>query len=123
MSGLFTVFNKEVRENLRDRRAAFNSLLLGPILFPFLIIGLSYFGMSEQEEKARAGAGTAGGGYAEYAPNLLRFLEQQQVVIVAEPDDPEGLVQRQEYPAVLRIPAGFPGAVAGRRAGRGGADR
>ena len=33
MSGLTTVFRKEVRENVRDRRALFNSLLLGPLLF------------------------------------------------------------------------------------------
>ena len=32
MSGLLTVFRKEVRENIRDRRALFNSLLLGPLL-------------------------------------------------------------------------------------------
>ena len=41
MSGWLTVFRKEVMENLRDRRAAFNSLLLGPILFPFIIIGMT----------------------------------------------------------------------------------
>ncbi len=52
MTGLWTVFRKEVRENLRDRRAAFNSLLLGPIVFPFLIIGMSYLTLSSQEERA-----------------------------------------------------------------------
>ena len=39
MNGLTIVFKKEVRENLRDRRALFNSLLLGPLLFPVLFIG------------------------------------------------------------------------------------
>lgn len=107
MSGLLTVFGKEVKESLRDRKATFNSLLLGPILFPFLIIGLSYFGMSQQEEKAEQVLELPIVG-AQYAPNLVRFLQQQQVVIIAEPDDPEGLVQRQEYPAVVRIPEQYP---------------
>ena len=41
MSGLLAVFRKEVRENIRDRRALFNSLLLGPLLFPLLFVGLA----------------------------------------------------------------------------------
>ena len=39
MSGLTTVVRKEVTENIRDRRAIFNSLLLGPIA-TFLIVVL-----------------------------------------------------------------------------------
>ena len=43
MNGLQTVFRKEVRENIRDRRALFNSLLLGPLLFPLLFVGMMWF--------------------------------------------------------------------------------
>ena len=32
MRGISTVFRKEVRENVRDRRAMINSLLVGPLL-------------------------------------------------------------------------------------------
>ena len=52
MSGLGTVYKKEVSENLRDRRSLFNSVLLGPILFPVLFIGLAYFASSKQQEDA-----------------------------------------------------------------------
>ena len=52
MSGLGTVYKKEVRENLRDRRSLFNSVLLGPILFPILFIGLAYFAGNKQQERA-----------------------------------------------------------------------
>jgi sodium transport system permease protein len=107
MKGLFSVFRKEVRENLRDRRAAFNSLLLGPILFPFLIIGLSYFTVSMQEEKAEQVLEVPVVG-AEHAPNLVRFMEQQQVRVLPPPDDPEGAVRDQTWPVVVRIPAEFP---------------
>lgn len=108
MKGLWTVFRKEVVENLRDRRAAFNSLLLGPILFPFLIIGLSYLGMASQEERAEQTLELPVVG-AEYAPNLLGFLEQQGVVILDPPEDPEQVVRDQAHPVVLRIPETFPG--------------
>ena len=52
MNGLLTVYKKEVSENLRDRRSLFNSVLLGPILFPVLFIGLAYFAGSKQQESA-----------------------------------------------------------------------
>lgn len=107
MNGLWTVFKKEVLENLRDRRAAFNSLLLGPIVFPFLIIGMSYLTLSTQEERAEQTIELPVVG-AENAPNLIGFLRQQGVVILDAPEDPEGVVRAQTSPLVLRIPDRFP---------------
>ncbi len=107
MRGISTVFRKEVRENLRDRKAVFNSLLLGPILFPVLFIGLAWFGTSKQMERAEKTLEVPVVG-AEHAPNLVGFLEQQGVVIQPAPEDPEDLVRRQEVPVVIRIPAAFP---------------
>ena len=106
MRGLLTVFKKEVRENLRDRKAVFNSILLGPILFPLLFIGLAWFGTTKQIERAEQVLEIPVVG-AEHAPNLLVFLEQQGVVIEPAPEDPEGMVRRQEVPVVVRIPAAF----------------
>lgn len=106
MNGLWTVFRKEIRENLRDRRAAFNSLLLGPILFPFLIIGLSYFAVVKQEQKAEETLEIPVVG-AENAPNLVRFMEQQGLVVLDAPDDPEAAVRDQTHAAIIRIPDGF----------------
>ena len=88
MSGLGTVYKKEVRENLRDRRSLFNSVLLGPILFPILFIGLAYFAGNKQQERAEKVLDVPVVG-AEHAPNLVSFLKQQGVVIQAAPEDPE----------------------------------
>lgn len=106
MKGLLTVFKKEVRENLRDRKAVFNSLLLGPILFPILFIGLSYFAVSKQIERAEALLEVPIVG-AEHAPNLVRYLEQQGMVVRDAPADPEEAVRRQDVPVIIRIPAQF----------------
>jgi sodium transport system permease protein len=107
MNGLSTVFRKEVRENIRDRRALFNSLLLGPLLFPLLFVGMMWFLESAEKERAEAtlelpviGAG--------YAPSLIRFLKQQGTEILPEPEDPEELVRSQEVPVVLRILPEYP---------------
>ena len=106
MKGLFTVFRKEVRENLRDRKAVFNSLLMGPILFPILFIGLSYFAVSKQMERAEQLLEVPVVG-AEHAPNLVRYLEQQGLVVQDAPEDPEEAVRRQDVPVIIRIPAQF----------------
>ncbi len=75
MNGFLTVYKKEVRENLRDRRSLFNSVLLGPILFPILFIGLGYFAASTQQEKVEQDLEVPVVG-AQYAPNLVNFLER-----------------------------------------------
>jgi sodium transport system permease protein len=107
MSGLTTVFRKEVRENIRDRRALFNSLLLGPLLFPLLFVGMMWFLESAEKERAEKTLELPVIG-AEYAPSLIRFLEQQGTVILPAPDNPEELVLSQEVPAVLRILPEYP---------------
>ncbi len=107
MSGFGTVYRKEVRENLRDRRSLFNSVLLGPILFPILFIGLAYFAGSKQQERAEQVLEVPVVG-AQYAPNLVGFLEQQGVEIQAAPEDPEALVRAQEKQVIIRIPEKFP---------------
>jgi len=106
MSGLVTVYKKEVRENLRDRRSLFNSVLLGPILFPILFIGLAYFASSKQQESVEKVLEVPVVG-TEHAPNLVSFLEQQGVIIQAAPEDPEALVKSQEVQVIIRIPEKF----------------
>lgn len=108
MSGLGTIYTKEIRENLRDRRSLFNSVLLGPILFPILFIGLGYFAASKQQERAEQVLEVPVVG-AEYAPNLVAFLAQQGVLVQPAPEDPESLVRSQEVPVIIRIPEYYPG--------------
>ncbi|MGD9265707.1 MAG: ABC transporter permease subunit [Lysobacterales bacterium] len=106
MSGLGVVYRKEVRENLRDRRSLFNSVLLGPILFPILFIGLAYFAGTKQQERAEQVLEIPIVG-AQHAPNLVMFLEQQGVVIEPPPEDPEASVRSQQEQVIVRIPEAF----------------
>ena len=108
MSGLTTVMRKEIKENFRDRRTIFNSLLLGPILFPLMFVALIWFTTAAEEERADktlevpvVGAG--------HAPSLVRFLEQQGMVVKPAPADPEAMVRSQEELVIIRIPADFAG--------------
>jgi len=107
MRGLSIVFRKEVRENIRDRRALFNSLLLGPLLFPLLFVGMMWFLESAEQERAEQTLELPVVGAA-HAPSLIRFLEQQGVIIQPEPEDPEAMVRDQETPVVIRILPEYP---------------
>jgi len=107
MKGMRTVFKKEVRENIRDRRALFNSLLLGPLLFPVLFVGMMWFLQSAEQERAEKPLELPIVG-AHHAPSLIRFLEQNGVIIEFEPDNPEEMVLEQVVPVALRITSEYP---------------
>ena len=100
MRGILVVLKKEIRENLRDRKAVFNSLLLAPILFPVLLIGMTWLGTSAQTERAERVLEVPVVG-AEQAPNLIRYLEQQGMVVKPAPEDPEALVRSQKEPVII----------------------
>jgi len=102
MRGLTTVLRKEVKENFRDRRAIFNSLLLGPIIFPLMFVALVWFTTAAEEERSEKTLEVPVVG-AENAPSLMRFLEQQGMVIKPAPPDPEEFVRSQEELVIIRV--------------------
>jgi sodium transport system permease protein len=106
MNGFLVVFRKEVVENLRDRRALFNSVLLSPLLFPLLLLGMSYLAISTQEERAEKPLAMPVIG-AEHAPNLVAFLRQNGVTVEEPVDDVEQRVRSQEVTMAMRIPSSF----------------
>jgi sodium transport system permease protein len=106
MNGLITVMRKEIRENIRDRRTMFNSLLLGPLLFPLLFIALIWITTAAEEERAEQTLEVPVVGAAN-APSLVRFLEQQGMVVKPAPENPEALVRSQDELVIIRIPAEF----------------
>jgi sodium transport system permease protein len=106
------VFQKEVIDNLRDRRALSSTLLgtlIGPalMLLLFFVIGRTF---SEQTEKPLE-LPVVG---AEHAPNLIAFLQQNNVELLPPPEDPEAQVRVGDYDVVLVIPPEF-----GENLGRG----
>jgi len=106
MKGLITVLRKEVKENFRDRRAIFNSLLLGPILFPLMFIALVWFTTAAEEERSEKTLEVPVVG-ADNAPSLTRFLQQRGMVIKPAPLDPEDVVRSQEEMVIIRITPEF----------------
>ncbi len=100
------VFLKEVRENLRDRRTIINTLFTGPLLAPAIFVLIINAVVTRELDKAEKPLPVPVIG-AEYAPNLLAALAQQNIVIKPAAADPERAVRERDADLVLRIPATF----------------
>ncbi|MEP6881347.1 MAG: ABC transporter permease, partial [Dokdonella sp.] len=103
MKTIITVFLKEVRENIRDRRTIINTLLTGPLMAPLIFILLINGIVSRELDKAEKPLPVPVIG-AENAPNLIDALKQNGVIIKAAITDPEKAVRDQDADLVLRIP-------------------
>jgi sodium transport system permease protein len=99
------IFAKEVTDNVRDRRSlgsAVMGALLGPVIILLLVVVLGK-ALFKQEDKPLE-LPVQG---AENAPNLIHFLEQNNVHIRPAPADPQAAVRNGEVEVVLIIPAGY----------------
>ena len=103
MKTMLTVFWKEVRENLRDRRTVLNTLLTGPLLAPLMFVLLINGIVARELDKAEKPLPVPVIG-AEHAPQLIDALKQMGVEIKDPPADPEQAVREQDADLVLRIP-------------------
>jgi sodium transport system permease protein len=102
MSSLWIVMRKELIDAFRDRRMVLMAFLVMPLAVPSLLAGMSAVGIRKQMQKLEATLELPVIG-AEHAPNLMAWLGSHNIRIVAAPEDPEGVVQRQERDAILRI--------------------
>lgn len=103
-----TVFLKECRENLRDRRSVTNALIWGPLLMPVMFLGQMVVMARQASEVWDSPPSIAVVG-AQHAPNLVDFLRRQGAEIRPGPADPERAVRDQEEDAVLVISELYPG--------------
>lgn len=103
MKSILTVFWKEVRENIRDRRTVMNTLLTGPLMAPLIFVLLINGIVSRELDRAEKPLPVPVIG-AERAPNLVEALKQNGIIVKQAIADPERAVREQEADLVLRIP-------------------
>jgi sodium transport system permease protein len=106
MKTTLTVFIKEVRENLRDRRTVMSALIYGPLIGPFIMMLFMSMVLTREIDKADQPIKVPVIG-AEYAPNLIDALKQQGLLPQPPIAHPEEAVLNQDADVVLRIPADF----------------
>ena len=104
---ILTVAKKELVDLFRDRKTAALGLLLGPILFPALILGMGSLAESRAKTQLESTLELPVVG-AERAPNLIGFLEGRNMSIEAAPENLEDRVRDQTHEVVLVIPEEYP---------------
>ncbi|MGH8184776.1 MAG: ABC transporter permease [Rhodanobacteraceae bacterium] len=106
MNAMLTVWWKEVRENLRDKRTVFSALVYGPLFGPIMFVVLMNVVVNQQMAKAEGPLKVPVIG-AQYAPNLIDALKQQGLVPQPPLADPGKAVRDRDTDVVLRIPADY----------------
>jgi sodium transport system permease protein len=109
LRGIWAVFRKEFRENLRDRRTLLSALVFGPVLGPVLVAAMMQFGISRGETQIDENL-TVSVAHAERAPNLLAYLGARGIDI-EKVDFDEAAARRavatQTHKIILEIPEDF----------------
>jgi len=109
LRGIWAVFRKEFRENLRDRRTLLSALVFGPLLGPVLVAALVQFSISHAEVQSEENI-TVAVTHAERAPNLLAYLTARGIDIARVTLDEAGArqaVATQTHKIILDIPEDF----------------
>jgi sodium transport system permease protein len=106
MKALFTVMMKELLDLVRDRRTFAIALLMGPLLMPALMLGMGKLvsnRINTQMEKPLE-VPVVG---ASNAPNLVAWLQGQNIVVKPAPADPDEAIRSQKEDVILRIDGKF----------------
>ena len=109
LRGIWAVFRKEFRENLRDRRTLLSALVFGPLFGPILVAVLVQFMITHNVEQADENIPLAVA-HADRAPNLLGYLTARGIDIEKVDLDEKGIrqaVTTQKHKIILDIPEDF----------------
>jgi sodium transport system permease protein len=103
---IWTIFRKEVLENLRDRKTVMNALIVGPLLGPILFAVMISTVLTREMGRAEKPLELPVVG-AEHAPNLVRFIGTRNIKVEAAPEDPVAAIKAQDEEIVLRVGKDF----------------
>jgi len=114
---ILTIWKKELRDTVRDRRTLVSMILIPMLLMPVIMLGMFKF-VSEQAARQQtqiAKISIVGG---DYAPQLAEAIKSREGVEIAEVDvqNYKKSVAEGEVDAVVVIPEDFQNKIAGEKA-------
>jgi sodium transport system permease protein len=99
---VWIVLRKELTDAFRDWRMVVLAFVVMPLAVPAVLAGVGSFGVRKQAAKLEGPLELPVIG-AERAPNLVRWLESQNVHVLPAPDDEVAAVREQKNDVVLKI--------------------
>ena len=106
MSAMITVMLKELRDLSRDRRTLALALLLGPLLYPALMLGIGKLVEMRAATQLEKPLEVSIVG-AQHAPNLVAYLASQGIRSKSLPDDLDAAIRSQSEDVALVIDEDF----------------
>lgn len=106
MSAMITVMLKELRDLSRDRRTLALALLLGPLLYPALMLGIGKLVEMRAATQLEKPLEVSIVG-AQHAPNLVAYLASQGIRSKTLPDDLDAAIRSQSEDVALVIDEDF----------------
>ena len=104
IGALRTVYSKELRDALRDRRTALMVLFASILTGPVTLVLVAQFISGLEEKAAILKVRLAG---QEHAPSLVNFLKRSDVEIESAPADYESRIREGRLDAVIVVPKEF----------------
>jgi sodium transport system permease protein len=101
-----TIFRKEIRDVLRDRRTLTVMIVLPIVLYPIMIIGLSQVMMVQAKKLEEKTAKVVVQGLP-YSPTLAKELRAIPVLDVVRDSNPPAALARGDIQMIISIPPGF----------------
>lgn len=105
-ASLWSVMRKELRDFARDRRTLALTLLMGPLLYPAIMLGIGALAENRLETQLDATLELPVVG-ADRAPNLVAFLQSHGIEAVDPPADLDAAVREQDVDVALAIDPDF----------------
>ena len=103
------VFQKEVKDNFRDRRTLMSALLMGPIFGPVLFAFVINLSLKQSITDVSEALDVPVMGQ-ENAPNLVRFLDSMNINVIEAPESREAAIESVKngtHDLVIVIPGDF----------------
>ncbi len=110
LRSLWTILVKEVTDNIRDRRTL-TTMAMSIVIGPLLMFGFIWFAektVKEETDLVNAEAIQLPVAGADYAPNLMNWLRQNNIDIIDPPADIERSISKGEHRVVLFIDENYP---------------
>ncbi len=117
LRNIFTIYRKEVRDSLRDRRTLMSTLLIPALVMPLMFFGMGRI-MSQVMSKAAEGAPSIAVIGGEDSPNVLAQLRaahdderKRDTFRVVSSENYKQAISDKKLQAAVEIPAGFESAL------------
>lgn len=103
---IFTIWAKELRDTIRDRRTLWAMVIMPIVLMPGMIIGVGYMAAAQEERKAEHVGSVMVAGW-ENSRQLFRALQSSEAVKVSVGTDLQRSIRSERVDAGLEISPGF----------------